>query len=178
MSMDSKRAVREYYSTISAGYDELYGEEQMAKLDEVLKLLRFEGDDVVLDVGCGTGLITKRIGEGAGRAVGIDVSREMVERGRHSGLELLVCDAEALPFRQRAFDKVVSFTVLQNLADPSKALGEMVRACHGLMALTVLKEGWSPQRVGRLVGRYLSPNRVIELEKDLLCIGSVRSGGP
>jgi len=176
--MSSKRAVREYYSTISAGYDELYGEEQSAKLGEVLKLLRFEGDDLVLDVGCGTGLITKRIGERVGRAVGIDLSREMVERGRRSGLELLVCDAEALPFRGRAFDKVVSFTVLQNLADPSGALGEMGKVCRGLMALTVLKEGWSPQRVERLVGRYLSPNRVLELEKDLLCIGSIKSGGP
>jgi len=172
--MSSKRGVKEYYSTISTGYDELYGEEQSAKLGEVLKLMRFEGDDVVLDVGCGTGLITKRIGEEAGRVVGIDISREMVERGRHGGSELLVCDAESLPFRQRAFDKIVSFTVLQNLADPSKALGEMWRACHGLMALTVLKGGWSPQRVEQLVGRYLSPNRVLELEKDLLCIGSVR----
>jgi len=177
-SMSSKRAVKEYYSTISAGYDELYGEEQSAKFGEVLKLIRFEWDDVVLDVGCGTGLITKRIGDGVGRVVGVDISREMVERGRHVGLELLVCDAESLPFRQRAFDKVFSFTVLQNLADPSKALGEMGRACHGIMALTVLKVGWSPQRVGQLVGRYLSTIRVLELEKDFLCIGSVRSGGP
>lgn len=176
--MSSKRAVREYYSAISAGYDELYGEEQSAKLGEVLKLLRFEGDDVVLDVGCGYGLITKHIGEGVGRIVGIDISREMVERGRRSGIEFLICDAENLPFRQRVFDKVVSFTVLQNLTDPSKTLGEMGRACQGYVALTVLKEGWSPQRVAQLVGRYLSPHRVLELEKDFLCIGKVRSSGP
>jgi len=176
--MSSKRAVKEYYSTISASYDELYGEEQMAKLGEVLKLLRFEGDDIILDVGCGTGLITKRISEGVGRAVGIDISREMVERGRQCGTEFLVCDAESLPFRQRVFDKVVSFTVLQNLADPSKTLSEMGRACHGVMVLTVLKEGWSPQRIAQLVGRHLSPHRVFELEKDFLCIGKVRSSRP
>jgi SAM-dependent methyltransferase len=55
------------------------------------------------------------------RVIGIDISREMLEEGRCPGMEFLVCDAEGLPFRGRAFDKVVSFTVLQNLADPSKA---------------------------------------------------------
>ena len=173
--MSSKRDVREYYSAISAGYDELYGEEQSAKLVEALRLLRLEGDDVVLDVGCGTGSITRRIGEGGRRVIGIDISREMLEEGRRPGMEFLVCDAEGLPFREREFDKVVSFTVLQNLADPSKALGEMWRACRGSMALTVLKEGWSPQRVAGLVGRYLSPHRVLELEKDYMCIGEVRA---
>lgn len=165
----------EFYSSISAGYDELYGEEQLAKLIEVINFVRFERDDIILDVGCGTGLITKRIGEGVRRVVGIDISREMMERGRTGGTEFMVCDAESLPFRQRVFDKVVSFTVLQNLEDPSRTLSEIERVCNGFVALTVLKKHLSLKRVEQLVGRYLSPYRVLELEKDLLCIGWVQS---
>src|SRR4051794_35004373 len=44
--------------------------------------------DVVLDLGCGLGRLTRAVAARAARAIGIDVSAEMVERARklNSGL--------------------------------------------------------------------------------------------
>jgi ubiquinone/menaquinone biosynthesis C-methylase UbiE len=176
--MVSKKAVRDYYSSISSGYDELYGEEQSAKLGEVLNSLRLGADDIILDVGCGTGALTRRMCGGVKRVVGIDICREMVERCGSCGPELLVCDAESLPFRPRTFDKVISLTVLQNLEDPARALSEMVRVCQGFVALTFLRDYLPPERIERLLGQYLSPFSVFEIEKDYMCIGGVRPRSP
>src|SRR2546428_5581888 len=77
----------------------------------------------VLDVGCGTGAITRGIAEAVGRegrAVGVDVNAAMIEKARAAhggvpGLSFEVADAGALPF-DTAFDIVTAARVLQWLA--------------------------------------------------------------
>src|SRR2546425_10056022 len=79
----------------------------------------------VLDVGCGTGAITRGIAEAVGRdgrAVGVDVNAAMIEKARAApggvpGLSFEVADAGALPF-DTAFDIVTAARVLQWLAGP------------------------------------------------------------
>jgi ubiquinone/menaquinone biosynthesis C-methylase UbiE len=109
-----------------------------------------------LDVGCGTGAITRGIAEAVapgGRVVGIDVHRGLIEeaRRRHGGvpdLSFEVCDVEGLPFRD-AFDVVTAARVLQWLADPSLALRMMTRAARPGGRVVVLdynheKIAWEP----------------------------------
>src|SRR3989449_11530815 len=78
----------------------------------------------VLDVGCGTGAITRGIAEAVGRhgrAVGVDVNASMIEKARaaHRGVPSLsfeVADFLALP--AGPFDIVTAARVLQWLAGP------------------------------------------------------------
>lgn len=86
----------------------------------------------VLDVGCGTGSITRGIAEAVspdGSAVGIDVSADLLERARKAGKDtrtLHFVRADILQFVDSAgFDVVTSARVLQWLADPTRALGAM-----------------------------------------------------
>ena len=53
---------------------------QAAMAAEVLALLQFEGDEQVLDVGCGNGAITSQIATRVprGSVTGVDPSREMI----------------------------------------------------------------------------------------------------
>ena len=37
----------------------------------------------LLDIGCGTGLFVERYIEAGGSAIGLDISRKMIERARH-----------------------------------------------------------------------------------------------
>ncbi len=110
----------------------------------------------VLDVGCGTGVITRGIALAVapgGRAVGLDVNAEMIEsarrgRARGPGLAFEIGDAYALPFTA-AFDIVTAARVLQWLADPLAALRAMAAAAKPGGRVVVLdfnheKIAWTP----------------------------------
>ena len=47
-----------YYDDISSGYEELHKEEQLKKVSSIKKHLKVNSSDKLLDVGCGTGLMT------------------------------------------------------------------------------------------------------------------------
>src|SRR5664279_1650720 len=51
----------------------------------VLRVLKLRGDEFLLDVGCGTGKLTRILLENLphGRVVGLDLSRNMVLHARH-----------------------------------------------------------------------------------------------
>ena len=46
----------EYYDKIAKGYNELHAEEQKKKLAIIKKYIQPEKSDLLLDVGCGTGV--------------------------------------------------------------------------------------------------------------------------
>jgi ubiquinone/menaquinone biosynthesis C-methylase UbiE len=91
----------------------------------------------VLDVACGTGLVSFRVAETVGRegtVVGTDISGEMVETAqRGAALRDLAnarferADAEALPCPDASFDAAVCALGLMYVPDPVRALCEMRR---------------------------------------------------
>jgi ArsR family transcriptional regulator len=88
----------------------------------------------LLDVGTGTGRMLKLCAGIADRAVGVDLSREMlsVARSNLDGPEYRNCilrraPAERLPFADRSFDVVLSHMVLHFLSDPEAAIREAAR---------------------------------------------------
>jgi ubiquinone/menaquinone biosynthesis C-methylase UbiE len=89
----------------------------------------------VLDLGCGTGAITRDIAAAVtphGQVVGVDVNVALIEEARRvhgavSGLAFEVCDVYTLPFRA-SFDLVSVARVLQWLAHPLDALRMLVAA--------------------------------------------------
>lgn len=88
----------------------------------------------LLDVGCGPGNLTVELAAlvAPGQTIGIDVSASVVEAatndaGEGDGLTFRVADTYGLPFENGSFDVVNAHQVLQHLADPPAALGEMHR---------------------------------------------------
>jgi SAM-dependent methyltransferase len=91
----------------------------------------------VLDVGCGTGQVTR---EAAGRApggvaVGIDLSSEMLSVARQrstaeglSNVSYLQADAQIHPFEPSSYDLAVSRTGAMFFADPGQAFSNIARA--------------------------------------------------
>jgi SAM-dependent methyltransferase len=87
-------------------------------------------DGDILDVGCGGGSIAGRLASGARRVVGVDASPTQVRRFRSRGCDnasAVTGFAEALPFRDRAFDGLYSTCVLKHWIDPALALSEAAR---------------------------------------------------
>ena len=103
-----------------------------------LGLLGVAEGDRVLDVGCGSGVVTRelarRVGP-SGRAVGVDpspaflaVARELAEaEGLAGRMEFHEGSALALPFPDGAFDVAIAATVLSHTPGGEAAIPEMAR---------------------------------------------------
>lgn len=76
-------------------------------------------DKVVLDLGCGSGLYSYELLRGGAKTVvGIDLNRQALSeqvKNNQKGLYLICADAEHLPFRDEAFDMVLSVEVLTHI---------------------------------------------------------------
>jgi trans-aconitate 2-methyltransferase len=137
----------------AAGYARISGlQQQMAQ--EALALLTLQGEERVLDVGCGQGRITAQIAASVprGSVVGVDPSRDMIDYATaHFGaasfanLRFEIADARALPFNA-AFDVIVSFNALHWVPEQDAALQSIRRAIepHGRALLRLVTMG--PQK--------------------------------
>jgi ubiquinone/menaquinone biosynthesis C-methylase UbiE len=76
--------------------------------------------NTILDVGCGTGLVTRQLSN----VVGIDINRWNLLR---SSLDCVQSDAERLPFMPASFDTAVCTEILEHLDNPEKVLREILR---------------------------------------------------
>jgi len=88
----------------------------------------------VLDVGCGTGELTRVLAEEAdGEAVGVDADPDLLAVAREHA-PVAAGDALQLPFRNSSFDLVVCQALLVNLPEPAAALWEFARVSSDLVA--------------------------------------------
>src|SRR5436190_17793338 len=82
----------------------------------------------VLDVGCNSGEFMQLLKEKKGCDVwGVDISEPMIGKALAKDLNVVIGDAEALPFPDASFDAVTCMEVLSHLHDPVIALREMRR---------------------------------------------------
>ena len=126
--------------------------------------------DVVLDVGCGTGSLTRAaaLRASAGSALGVDLSRRMLELARElTEAEAITnatyehADAEVRPFAEGTFDVVVSSFGAMFFGDPVRAFDNLAGA---------LRPGG---RVGLLAWRDLAHNEWVSVLRDALAAGRV-----
>jgi SAM-dependent methyltransferase len=88
----------------------------------------------VLEIGCGTGAVTRVLATwpGVAAAVGVDPSPVFVAKARELGAGLAAltfeaADGRALPFAAQTFDLIVFHTTLCHVPDPQAMLHEAVR---------------------------------------------------
>jgi SAM-dependent methyltransferase len=104
-------------------------------------------DARVLDAGCGTGGLLRRLHEAqpAWRLTGLDFSPLACELARaRSGGEVVQGSIAELPFADATFDAVASCDVVCQVADPARALREFHRALKpgGLAVVTIPAYQW------------------------------------
>ena len=83
-------------------------------------LLNERAGGVLLDVGCGTGNLTKYfLGKSGWEVTGIDISEEMVKLAekRLSGFQFFIRAAEETFLNDASFDAVMGFSVLHHIPD-------------------------------------------------------------
>lgn len=129
-------AVRRAYRRWAPVYDFIFGPvTAIGRRAAVACVNRTEGR--VLEAGVGTG-IALGLYEPRLKVVGIDLSRDMLEKARRrvarhgmSHVEaILEMDAGALDFPDGAFDTVVAMYVLTTVPEPERVMAEFERVCR------------------------------------------------
>jgi len=99
---------------------------------ETIRQAALRPGERVLDVGCGTGVLTRLAAEAvgtSGKAMGIDPAPKMILRARknasaeRSSAEFRLAVIEDLPFEDNSFDCVLSSLMLHHLPPDLKLLG-------------------------------------------------------
>ncbi len=103
-------------------------------VEPMLALINFDPKDKILDVGCGTGWLVRRIAPlvSAGLAAGMDVSDAMVGRAQALSAELpnvvFACGGvDAIPWESGCFAKVVSVESAYYWPNPAQGVREIFR---------------------------------------------------
>jgi len=100
---------------------------------DALADLELDGRQQVLDVGAGTGELTRILREETpGIVVALDADRGLLE---HIASPRLQGDGTRLPFADDTFDLVVCQALLVNLPDPGGAIGEFARVSSDCVAV-------------------------------------------
>lgn len=172
---NKKRDVMQRYDLTAHIYDRRYADEQTAKIEAAVKSINVEKHNLVLDAGCGTGLLFNYVTNKAETLVGLDTSRKILFQAkrrakRFLNVQLICADAENIPLKEGVFDYVFAVTLIQNTPNPVKTLNEIKRVAkrEASVIVTGLKKKFTLETFKGLLGE--ADLRVIALkDKNLKC---------
>jgi 2-polyprenyl-3-methyl-5-hydroxy-6-metoxy-1,4-benzoquinol methylase len=122
----------------------------------ILNFLNTHPQDSVLEIGCGAGNILEQIP--ATRLHGIDLSTFLIKKSqcRLSSQQVILAqsNAEQLPFVNGKFHKLICSEVLEHVANPRRAIGEIARVVtsDAVIVISIPNEGWI-DRVKTIIGK-------------------------
>jgi len=124
-------STRRFYDRISDIYDKVFID-HFIHIESVVNLLIkfYPGKNcTVIDLGCGTGMLSKVLASHGFRVIGIDVSMESLRALKQSDkrVALLQGDAESLPFSDQSHQALVCLGVWRHLRCLELVLDEICR---------------------------------------------------
>jgi len=149
-----------YYDRFAPSYEDHRHQGYHRLIDDLeMGLIRKygEGKDV-LEAGCGTGLLLQRSGEFARKAMGLDLSRGMLQTANQRGLPVVQGSITELPFPDAHFDLVYSMKVLPHIPPIREALAEMTRVLRP--GGTLLAEFYNPYSLRSLAKWITGPAKI------------------
>ena len=182
MMTRTKREVKESYDKLGGRlYDLRYEEEQREKYETILAEVEVTKHEIILDNGCGTGLLLEYLRT---TAVGLDISSSMLSKAktRIQGVcdrHLIQGDAENLPLRDHVFSKVFAITLIQNTPNRARALEEISRVGYAdtLVVVTALKKAFSEETFRHIIessGFVITNFTIDEKLSDIIAILSLK----
>jgi ubiquinone/menaquinone biosynthesis C-methylase UbiE len=178
----TKREVKDSYNDLGGRlYDLRYEEEQRRKYETMLAEVEVNEREIILDDGCGTGLLFEYVDA---TIIGLDVSSGLLSMAlsriqkvldRH----LIQGDAENLPLRDHVFNGIFAITIIQNTPNPVKTLEEISRVGKAgtPVVITALKKAFSKESFRHLLeskGFEVTSFNDDEKLSDIIAISSLK----
>lgn len=138
MKPDLQRRVQRYgWDYSSPHYEKGWQHQLWPAQERLLQSADLQPEEKVLDISCGTGLVTFPIAEAIGpkgRVTGVDLSEKMIEKATvaakedgFSNVSFRHMDAEELDLPDTSFDVAINSLGSMYYPDPDKAFREMYR---------------------------------------------------
>lgn len=171
----AKRKPENYYELIGEDFDRFMSDYDVERRVALIrKLWPSDSSGPMLEVGCGTGAVTRGVLDLTSQLTVTDISAALAQKvGESLGVQHAAADATALPFADDSFSMVYSSECIEHTPNPAQAVHEMLRVCApgGYVLITTPNKLWYPVvrgaqllRVRKFQGneRFLSPDELVE----------------
>ena len=177
-SCGTTRRVQRFFDELADAWDASVCPEHGERLNAILERLAIPPDAVVLDVGCGTGVLLPgltRNRRGPAKAAAIDLSFNMLRAAAARAdvpagtVACVQADAMILPFADGVFDWVLCNSVFPHFLDQQGCVAELTRVlglggrlvvCHSQDRATI--NAFHHSRGGLIGGHALPEDDVME----------------
>jgi phosphatidylethanolamine/phosphatidyl-N-methylethanolamine N-methyltransferase len=157
-------STKKIYDVQSVVYDATFGRLVQRRISRAIEHMNIEGEELVLDMGIGTGASLQYYPKDRGRIIGVDLSSGMLKlaRRRIADLELtrakiFQANALELPFEDDLFDHVFISHVISVVSDPYQLVREAQRVAKPGARIVILNHFQSTNRIIALIEKLLCP---------------------
>ena len=152
--LKNKNDYNEYYKKgeIVNNWENAPGKEVILSfIKSLLNKKLIEKNASILDIGCGTGFLLRRLRDECSRnflLTGIDISIEALKigKGYNDNIVLCVSDGSSTGFNDRSFDLIVSYGSYEHFNKPGKAIKEASRLLKNNMFIACMNPTLGIQR--------------------------------
>jgi len=153
--MSKRASILRFYEDLAGDYDCRFNNPRLNYMRSVEKMVLLESlkPGMILDIGCGTGEQSLFLAKRGYHVIGMDISREMLIKANESAkegnlkdkLSFVIASAEALPFRDKSFDGLISiFGVFNHIPRVELAFQETYRVLKsGASAIFTVVNRWN-----------------------------------
>lgn len=113
----------DHFSLLAPFYDRIFSFMDSGQLQRLLDL---QGGEILLDIGGGTGRVSRTLADTA-RVVVVDESLAMLKEAKNKGLTVCRARVEALPFASGSVERILVVDAFHHFGDHLKAALEMMR---------------------------------------------------
>ncbi len=129
-----QKEINAFFDHHATQWDSYTPEGILEKVDPLLKNINIKSDNIILDIGCGTGVLVPYLWDRLhhkGTLIEIDISREMIRHGKMKFKQIpcywLITDAHFLPLRDEVADTIICFSIFPHLINKKQAVKEHSR---------------------------------------------------
>ncbi len=153
--MSKRASILRFYEDLARDYNCRFNNPRLNYMRSVEKMFLLENlkSGMILDIGCGTGEQSLFLAKRGYQVLGVDISKEMLTKANESAkefmlddkLSLVIASAEALPFRDKSFDGLISiFGVFNHIPCAYNAFQETYRVLRsGGRAIFTVVNRWN-----------------------------------
>ena len=149
-----QESIIDQFTRQAVHYSHMPGHNDEESLRLLMHLVGISGQDTVLDVACGSGIVACAFATMASQVTGIDLTPAMLEQAQAlaqqrglSNLSWRQGDIETLPFADDSFSIVLSRYAFHHFLKPGLVLSEMVRVCRPGGKVLIADAALPPEKI-------------------------------